>query len=275
MADILSYKLLENVYIPALGLGTWQVTGKDCVQAVKHAIAVGYRHIDTAFRYDNHREVAQAIKESNIPRDELFVTTKIWSDQFSTSEVYQAAQLALAELGVEYLDLVLMHWPNKNIPVDETLQALHHLRESGVIRAYGVSNFTIRHLQDALDAGYEVAVNQVEFHPSFNQKELKSFCDEHCILITAYSPIAQGEDLKLPIVQELSEKYQRSPSQVILNWILQSGMAVVPRSANPSHIEDNLQTLEWNLDLKDLELMNNLDSGNRIIMPEYHEFDYK
>ncbi len=275
MAEILSYKIIENVYIPALGFGTWQITGEECIQAVKHALGVGYRHIDTAFRYDNHREVARGIEESGVPREDIFLTTKIWFDQFRTSEVHTAVQLALEEFGVKYLDMVLMHWPRTSIPVGETLKVLHELRESGIIRAYGVSNFTIRHLQDALKTGYEIAVNQVEYHPSLNQKDLKAFCDEHGILITAYSPIAQGEDLKLPEVQELAEKYQRSPSQIILNWIMQNGMVVIPRAANLKHIEDNFQALGWNLKPKDLEIMNGLDKGNRIILPDYHEFDYK
>jgi len=267
-------KLNENAFIPVLGFGTWQLEGQVCQMAVEKALEVGYRHIDTATAYQNHEQIAKVLARSRIPRQKLFITSKLWCENLQPSQVREAFLKALDELQLDYLDLYLIHWPNRQVPIRETLETMAQLQNERLIRAIGVSNFTIHHLEDALKSGIKIVNNQVEFHPSLNQKELKEFCDSQGIALTAYSPIAQGQDLKLPLIQKLAKKYQRSESQVVLNWIIGKGVVAIPRAAKPKHIKDNFKTLEWQLEAGDLQLIDTLDTHNRLIKPAFADFDY-
>ncbi|MBI1961394.1 MAG: aldo/keto reductase, partial [Parcubacteria group bacterium] len=251
--------------IPALGLGTWKLKGDECVRAVSAALEIGYTHIDTADAYDNHHEVGKAIKASGIPRDALFVTSKIWPDEQQKSAVIPACERILSELGLEYLDLLLMHWPDRSIPFADTLGEMEKLRAQGLIRSNGVSNFTVHHLQDALETGKEFVANQVEFHPTLNQKELKAFCDEHQILMTAYSPLARGKDLDLPAIIELAEKYEKTPAQIIINWVLAKGMAAIPKSATPRRIKENWEAQNFELSEEDVAKIDAIGGANRVV----------
>lgn len=270
---MITFPLTEKLEVPALGLGTWRLQGDQCLKAVSKALEIGYRHIDTADAYENHREVGEAIKKSNIPREEIFLTTKVWRDDLQQRDVLSAAKRFLEELQTDYLDLLLIHWPNPDIPIQETLEAFESLRAQGLIQGVGVSNFTIRHIKDALKTGVKINNNQVEFHPSLNQKELKAFCDDNDILLTAYSPIARGEDLELAVIQELAKKYDRPPSQVVLNWIIQKGMIAIPKSSKDEHILDNFKTLEWELDLDDVEKIDRVEGNNRVVHPSFASFE--
>lgn len=267
-------KLNADVSIPILGFGTWNLGGETCYKAVTEALKAGYRHIDTADRYNNHREVGKAIADSGISRKELFITSKTFYDELNADKVLENGKRFLDELRVDYLDLMLIHWPNRNVPIEETLGALERLREDGIIRAIGVSNFTIHHLQDALKTGIEVVNNQVELHPSFNQTELKEFCDSNNIVLTAYSPLGMGEELQNETVLKLSQKYSVSPAQVILNWITSRGIVAIPKSTNPENIKDNLNSLNWEMEKEDLEQMNNILQKPRLLAPAFNEFDY-
>lgn len=260
--------------IPILGFGTWQLQGDKCQKAVEKALEVGYRHIDTAEVYENHQIIGKVLRKSKIPREKLFITSKVWRDDLGKRNVLKACQKALKELQTSYLDLYLIHWPNRNIPIAETLEALGNLKEKGLIKAIGVSNFTINHLKEALKVGVEITNNQVEFHPSLNQKKLKNFCEKRKIVITAYSPLAQGEDLKLPIIRKLALKYKKSPTQVILAWLIQKNIVAIPRSANPKHIEDNFKVLKGNLEERDIKLIDKIGGYLRTINPPFAEFDY-
>lgn len=266
-------RLNEGSAMPVLGLGTWLLKGDVCRRAVAKALELGYRHIDTAELYGNQRAIAAAIKESGVRRQALFLVSKVWYTNLTRYAVLESCERTLEELQTDYLDLFLIHWPNRGIPISETLEAMQKLAERGLIRALGVSNFTIRHLQEALTTGLTIAVNQIEFHPSLNQYELKEFCDQQAIALTAYSPIAQGEDLKLPPVLEIAKQRQRSPSQVILNWLIQKGMAAIPRSADPTHLADNLRSLEWKLTPQEIQRLDTLNTDNRLINPRFAEFD--
>jgi len=259
--------------MPALGFGTWELTGQTCVQAVKKALGIGYRHIDTALMYGNHKEVGQAIKNSGIQREELFITSKVWRDSLTSRGVLNTLNQALKELGCEYLDMYLIHWPNSEVPIKETLGAMQELKEQGLVKAIGVSNFGIQHLKDALATGIQFSNNQVEFHPTFYQKELKEFCDQNNIILTAYSPLGRGEDLNLKIIQNLAEKYSKSSAQVVLNWILKKGIAAIPKASNPEYIQDNFNALQWNLAPKDIILTDELNQKNRIVNPGFNEFE--
>lgn len=266
-------RLNEQAQIPVLGFGTWTLTGQRCLTAVEHALQVGYRHIDTAEIYGNQKEIGQVLKASGLKRNEVFLVSKVWYSHLKKYDVLESCKLSLDELKTEYLDLMLIHWPNRGIPVAQTLEAMQALKEDGMIRAMGVSNFTVGHLKEALATGFEIAVNQVEFHPSLNQRQLKTFCDEHGIVITAYSPIARGEDLRLPEIIAIAETCGRSEAQVILNWIIERGMVAIPRSGNPRHIEDNFRCLEWKLSQEDLRRMDELNTDNRTVAPRFAEFD--
>jgi len=260
--------------IPSLGFGTWQIIGDTCIEAVETALEIGYRHIDGAAAYQNHNEVGKGIQNSGISRDEIFITSKLWITDMHKQAAIDACKKALDELGIQYLDLYLMHWPDRKIPVDQTLGALTELKEMGLIKEWGISNSNIHHIQDILAKGYKPVNNQVEFHPSLNQKALKEFCDEKNILVTAYSPIAQGADLKLPLITELAQKYNKSTSQVVLNWIISKGIVAIPKGSSRDHILDNFKTLEWELDLTDLAKIDTLNTNNRLIIPHWADFDY-
>ncbi len=259
--------------IPLLGFGTWELTGAEGIAAITKALEVGFRHLDTADKYGNHKEVGQAIKNSGIPRSELFLTSKVWRSDLHYDDVLKAVKRFLKELDTDYLDLLLIHWPNKNIPLDETLSAMTQLKNDGLIKNIGVSNFTIRHLEEALKQNVEILTNQVEFHPSFNQKELKDSCDQHNILLTAYSPLGQGVDVKLPLIIELAEEYQRSPAQVVLNWFISKNIVAIPRTSKPERIEDMFKTMEWKLDPEDVHAIDNINTNTRLINPNFSEFD--
>lgn len=260
--------------IPPLGFGTWQLTGEACVNAVKTAFEVGYRHIDTADRYGNHKEVGRGIKESGIKREDFFLTTKTFYDQLEPSVVLANGERFLEELQVDYIDLMLIHWPNKNVPVTSTLEAMQELKDKGIIKHIGVSNFTKHHLEDALKAEIEIYDNQVELHPTFNQMDLLEFCSHKKIKVTAYSPLGRGDDLGSETILELSKKYSVSPAQIILNWEMARGVIAIPKSESPERIKDNFNSLNWKMEPEDIEKMNNIPQGERLINPDFNEFDY-
>src|SRR3989344_2295650 len=189
-----TFALKAGVAMPTLGFGTSRLTGMVGVGAVKTALEVGYRHLDTADSYGNHEAVAEGIKSSGVPREEIFLTTKIDGDDHAYKDVLSATERYLEELNTDYIDLLLIHGPNRAVPVGETLKGMQELKEAGKIRAIGVSNFTRHHLEDTFQTGVEVSVNQVETHPAFNQKDLREFCAEHGIIITAYAPLGRGAD---------------------------------------------------------------------------------
>jgi 2,5-diketo-D-gluconate reductase B len=270
----INIKLNQGVEIPVLGAGTWRLKGEAGYRAIREALKIGYRHIDTAEHYENHEAIGRAIAESGIPREEIFITSKVWRDYLRTGQVKSECDRALRELQTDYIDLYLVHWPDRSIPISETLGAMEELRSAGKIRAFGVSNFTAHHIQDAIDVGFTPAVNQVEIHPSFGQPELRAYCKEKGVAVTAYSPLGQGQDLKLPKIVEIASRHGRSPAQVIINWLLARDLIAIPRSENPKYLADNFAALEWKLPEEDLKIIDGLDTGNRLINMEYSEFDY-
>lgn len=261
--------------IPIIGFGTWELNRKECYEAVSCALEVGYTHFDTADIYSNHHEVGKAINDSDVPRDKVFLTSKVWRNNLKYAAVKESAYRFLDELDTSYIDLLLIHWPNRSIPLHETLRAFDELKDEGVIRAIGVSNFTVRHLKDALETGVEITNNQVEFHPSLYQKDLKQFCDENGIVLTAYSPIARGKDLQLTSIRDLAYKYSRTPAQIVLKWIISKDIVVIPRSSKKQHIEENIWLFDWELEEEDIQAIDHLHLSNRVLKPLFHEFNYK
>ncbi|OEG63209.1 MAG: oxidoreductase [Halanaerobium sp. MDAL1] len=261
--------------MPLLGLGTWKLRNQECIDTVKKALEIGYDHIDTADGYDNHQAVGRGIKESNTDRKELFITSKIKPEKLHYDDIKADTQRFLDELDIEYLDLLLIHWPNKDIPLEESLNALREVKEEGLAKNIGVSNFTINHLKDAIAIDPDlVAVNQVEFHPTLYQKDLLDFCQENEIVLTAYSPLARGEVFENEVIKELAAKYDKSPSKLALKWLIDKDIVAIPKASSREHLEANFDLFDWELPAEARENMDQLNQDNRLIDPSFGEFDY-
>jgi len=249
--------------MPWLGLGVWQVKeGEEVEASVRHTIQTGYASIDTAAAYANEEGVGRAIRDSGVPRDSLFITTKVWNAHQGYDSTLRAFEASRRKLGLDILDLYLIHWPVKG-KYKETWRALEKLYKDGAVRAIGVSNFQVHHLQDLLD-GCEVApmVNQVEFHPLLTQKPLLSFCREHRIQLEAWSPLMQG-NLELPLLAELSAKYGKSAAQIVLRWDLQHGVVTIPKSVTSHRIEENANVFDFELSGEDMARLDALNQDKR------------
>lgn len=266
-------QLNENTTIPQIGLGTWQLTGQEGKAAIKQALDLGYRHIDTAFHYHNHQAVGRAVEESDVDRSEFFVTTKIWRDHLTENKLNQQFEESLEQLGMDYVDLLLVHWPNQDVSIEETLTAMRALQQEGKIKALGVSNFTTDLLREALAVGVEIVVNQVEYHPTLVQQNLKEFCDDNNITLTAYSPFGHdGRDLNLEPVEEIAENKGVSAATVVVRWLIQQGIVAIPKSTKQRHQKQNLQAKDITLSEKDMETITNCNQDYRIIAPDYGPF---
>ena len=257
--------LHNGVNMPWFGLGVFKVeNGKDVINAVKAALKAGYRSIDTAAIYQNEEGVGQAIKESGIPREELFVTTKVWNSEQGYESTLHAFDESLQKLGLDYLDLYLVHWPVVG-KYKETWKALETLYKDGRVRAIGVSNFKVHHLNDILaDCEIKPMVNQVEFHPFLTQTELRRFCKENNIQLEAWSPLMHGHLLEHELIAEIGKKYNKTPAQIILRWDIQSEVITIPKSVKEQRIIENAQIFDFELDLVDMEKINGLNLNKRI-----------
>ncbi len=270
---MLSVKLNDDRELPILGLGTWKLQGQTCLDIVRAALDSGYRHIDTAYRYNNHEMIAKAIDRSDVNREDVYLTTKIWRDELEPAALKQQFIQILTELNTDYVDLLLVHWPNREIPIAQTYQAMKELQDQGMAVSLGVSNFTIAHLKEAMDVGFTPAVNQVEFHPSLYQKELWDFCKQHSIQLEAYSPLAQGEDIDHEIVQSIADKYGVTPAQITIAWLINKGIIAIPRSSKVEHVKENLVALDIVMSSEHINALDGLGEGNRLIEPPFAEFD--
>ncbi|MBB6673373.1 aldo/keto reductase [Cohnella nanjingensis] len=239
--------LHNGVKMPWLGLGVWKMNNdEEVVNAVRSAIDAGYRSIDTAMIYRNEEGVGQAVKASGVPRDELFVTTKIWNEDQGYDKALKAFEDSKRRLGLDYVDLLLIHWPGTDKFVD-TWRALERLYADGQVRAVGVSNFKVRHLQElAANSPLAPMVNQVEFHPLLTQQDTLAYCRQHGIQLEAWSPLMQG-NLDQPLLRSLADKYGKSPAQIVLRWDLQKGVVTIPKSSNPQRIAENADIFDFSL----------------------------
>ncbi|MGM0100844.1 oxidoreductase, aldo/keto reductase [Enterococcus sp. AZ141] len=263
-----SYTLSNNVTIPELGFGTWQTPDGDvAVASVKKALEVGYRHIDTAQGYKNEASVGQAIKESGIPREELFLTTKLWNANHSYDLVMSSFEESLEKLQTDYIDLFLIHWPNPVAFRDnwqtanaETWRAIEELYQAGKIKAIGVSNFLPHHFEELKKtATIFPMVNQIFLAPGELQEEVVTYCHEHDVLLEAYSPLGTGKIFDVPEMKALAEKHQKSIAQVALRWSLQHGFLPLPKSVTPSRIEENIHVFDFELSEEDMNTIDQLD----------------
>ncbi|MCT2538162.1 aldo/keto reductase [Aquibacillus koreensis] len=258
--------LHNGVKMPWLGLGVFKVEdGQEAIDSVKAAIKNGYKSIDTAAIYQNEEGVGQGIKEAGVPRDELFVTSKVWNSDHGYEETLQAFETSLEKLQLDYLDLYLIHWP---VPAQgkfkDTWRALEKLYKDGKIRAIGVSNFKEHHLEELIkDAEIKPMVNQVEFHPNFAQKSLRAFCKEHGIQLEAWSPLKQGQLLDDPTLTKIAKIHGKSTAQVIIRWDLQSGVVTIPKSTKEHRIISNADVFDFELTQEEMDLIDELDTNQR------------
>ncbi|TDF98863.1 aldo/keto reductase [Paenibacillus piri] len=255
--------LHNGVQMPWLGLGVWKTKeGDEVIHAVKSAIGAGYRSIDTAAVYGNEEGVGIAIKQSGVPRDELFITTKVWNSDQGYDSTLKALEVSRKKLGLDIIDLYLIHWPVKG-KYKETWRALEKLYKDGAVRAIGVSNFQTHHLKDVISES-EIApmVNQVEYHPLLSQQELRAFCSSNQIQLEAWSPLMQG-NLDNPLLSELAAKYGKSPAQIVLRWDLQNGVVTIPKSINEKRIRENCDVFDFTLSEDDIAKINSLNKNQR------------
>ncbi|MFA9429879.1 aldo/keto reductase [Egicoccus sp. AB-alg2] len=261
---------IDDLRVPTLGFGTWQLTGRTAYDATRAALEVGYRHVDTAQIYRNEAEVGRAIADSEVDRDEVFLTTKVWRDQAQAPDVRASTRRSLDELGVDHVDLLLLHWPSDEYaPLAETLSALTELRDAGLARAIGVSNFPSHRLAEAFDLA-PIVTDQVEHHPYLAVDPIRKVLSERGGFLTAYSPIAQGRVLDDPVLREVGEQHGLSPIQVTLRWLLQTGGTVaIPRSSKPENIAANFAVWDVELSDDDMTRIAALDRGERLIDPDW------
>ncbi len=258
-------KLINGVEMPWLGLGVFRSKeGQEVETAVKCALEAGYRSIDTAAIYRNETGVAKAILESGVPRSEIFLTTKVWNSDQGYESTFRAFDESLEKLKTDYIDLYLIHWPKGDLSA-ETWRAMEELYEQGRIRAIGVSNFLVHHLKHLLEKARIVPmVNQVEFHPELMQPDLMKFCQDRQIQLEAWRPIMEGKVNELPVFQELSVKYKKSPVQLVLRWDIQKGVVSIPKSVTPERIVHNANIFDFELSADDVAKIDQLDKHARM-----------
>jgi 2,5-diketo-D-gluconate reductase B len=252
--------------IPAIGLGTWELRGRVCARIVEQALKLGYRHIDTAQVYENEREVGEGLRASGVRRDEVFVTTKVWTNHFAPNDLERSAKESLVRLRIAELDLLLLHWPNPHVPLAETLGALAHAKRLGLTRHIGVSNFTVALIEQAVAACPEPLVcDQVEFHPYLDQTKVRDACAHNGMAVVAYSPIAKGRIKTDPILAGIGRAHRKSPAQICLRWLVQQNVSAIPRTSKIERLSENVDIFDFELTDEDMLQIAQLHSaGGRL-----------
>ncbi|HEX5619551.1 MAG TPA: aldo/keto reductase [Solirubrobacteraceae bacterium] len=260
---------IQGTRVPVLGFGTWLITGADATEAVRDALEIGYRQIDTARAYENEREVGRGLAESGVPREEIFLTTKVPHDEASADEVQRDCEQSLERLGVDYLDLLLLHWPSPDVPLEETLKALTALRADGRIRNLGVSNFPAGLLKQALDLA-PVFCNQVEYHPFLDQSRLLELARASDVLVTAYSPLAHGKVPGDATLNRIGEAHGKTAGQVALRWLLdQEGVSPIPKASSHERRVENFEVFDFELSADERAEIDALPKDGRTADPPW------
>ena len=269
-------KLFANgANIPAIGLGTYRMRDADCARAVETAIAVGYRHVDTAAMYGNEAAVGAGLKASGLARDELFVTTKVWHDDIGAGDLQKSAGESVKRLGLEQVDLLLIHWPNKSVPLSTSIAALCDARKQGLTRHIGVANFPAALLDLAArlaeSHGHRLVVNQCEYHPRLDQTRLLAACRKLGVLFTSYCPVGQGTMVSDPAIVAIARRLGKTPAQVVLRWHMQQpGVAAIPKSSQLAHLKENIDVFDFSLTDADMAALFALAAPNgRLVQPGF------
>lgn len=258
---------LNNSYpMPKVGLGVYKITEEEMETSIEAALEAGYRAFDTAYFYKNEIALGNALKRSEIPREDLFITSKLWNDYQGYDQTIEYFTKSIENLGTDYLDLFLIHWPCEEDDLFiESYKAMEKLYEEGWVRAIGVCNFKQHHLEKLMEATSVVPeVNQIEVHPYFNQQELQAFCDKHDIAVTAWMPLMRNQGLlDNPIITDIAERYDKTPAQIVLRWHLAHNRLIIPKSKTPTRIKENIDIFDFNLELTDIALIDNLNVNER------------
>jgi len=264
--------MTNSLHIPDLGLGTFRLTGHQVIDSVRNALELGYRAIDTAQIYGNEAEIGQALADSGVARSQLFLTTKIWTEHLGRDRLLPSLRESLAKLRTDHVDLTLIHWPSPNgqVPLTETLDALMQVRELGLTRAIGISNFPVALQQQAIDAvgAHEIATNQIELHPRLQNPQVVAHARQHGIRITSYMTLGYGQTLNEPLIQAIAQAHGATPAQVALAWAMARGFAVIPSSTQRANLASNLAARALHLSAQELAQIDAMDRGQRLVDPE-------
>jgi diketogulonate reductase-like aldo/keto reductase len=240
--------------IPAIGLGTWELRGRACARLVEQALKLGYRHIDTAQVYENEREVGEGLRASGVRREEVFVTTKVWTTHFAPNDLERSTKDSLAKLRLSEIDLLLLHWPNPQVPLSETLGALARVKQLGMVRHIGVSNFTVALIDEAVAACPEpLACDQVEYHPYLDQTKVKDACARQGMALVAYSPVAKGRIKDDATLTRIGRAHGKTAAQVCLRWLVQQNVAAIPRTSRIERLSENIDIFDFALSDQEME----------------------
>jgi diketogulonate reductase-like aldo/keto reductase len=261
---------VRDARIPILGCGTWELRGEVCARIVAEALRLGFRHIDTAQGYDNEDAVGEGLRASGVPRRDVFVTTKVRPQLLSDGALQRSVEDSLVRLGLDYVDLMLIHWPNPSVPLRESLAALIETKRRGLVRNIGVSNFTIARLNEAVAiSSEEIVTNQIEYHPYLDQQKLIAAIRQHGLAITAYCPIALGQVTDDPVIAEIAAQHRRSNVQVALRWLMQQGDVVaIPRTSKVDRLRENIAVFDFQLTDKEMDKMRGLTRPNSRLINE-------
>lgn len=264
------YISLQNRKIPALGYGTWQLKGPECRSGVKKALDIGYRHIDTAQIYENEAEVGAAIQESGIKRDDIFLTTKVWTTELREGALQKSVDISLKKLKTDCADLLLIHWPVNDVPFAEQLKALQAVQKEGKTRLIGISNFTVAQMKEVVEKiGVPVVNNQVEYHPYLSQKPVLDYIRSHDMFLTAYSPLARGKVKDDPVLTKIAQKHGKTTGQITLRWLVQQeAVAAIPKAGSEKHMRENFEIFDFSLDAQEMKEISALARPDgRLISP--------
>lgn len=267
----MQYKNIQGIDVPEIGLGTYKLHDKDCTNAVRMALDIGYRHIDTAQMYKNEREIGQAINISTVPREDIFLATKIWHTNLDPDDVLQTTEDSLRNLDTPYVDLLMIHWPNEQYDLRDTIESMLVLRDQGKAMNIGVSNFPLSLLQKANEEiRAPIFCNQVEFHPFIDQLDLLDYAIDNDIMLTAYSPLAQGKVIENKDLQEIADKYGKSPAQVSLRWLIeQENVVAIPKASSKDHLKANFNIFDFELTDDEFERIDMVDKSMRLVNPSF------
>lgn len=248
-----SITLVSGYEMPLLGLGTWDLRGNTCKNIVKKALDLGYTHIDTAWMYENQRMIGGALQEINANREELFITSKIWHTHLKYNDVLAQFEESLDQLQMDYVDLLLVHWPNESVPMEETLKAFNEIHAAGQARSIGISNFSMNQVDRALAISQApICVNQVEYHIRHNQDALLQHCKDKQVVVTAHRPLGVGRIIGDPLLKEIGAQHSKTPALVALRWLVQKGIVVIPKTSSEAHLRENMDVFDWTLTSDDM-----------------------
>lgn len=267
----MEFKTIQGIKVPEIGLGTYKLYDRECEDVVRTALDLGYRHVDTAQMYKNEREVGKAIGISNVPREDIFLTTKIWHTNLEHDDVLKTTEESLRNLNTPYVDLLLIHWPNESYELRKTLEAMLVLRDQGKAMNIGVSNFPLPLLTKVNDEiRAPIFCDQVEYHPFLGQFDLLDYAIEKDIMITAYSPLGQGNVIDNDLIQQIAENHGKTPAQVSLRWLIEQQQVVaIPKASSRQHLEENIDVFDFQLTDDEFEQIDGLEKSNRLVNPAF------